>query len=139
MGLRRVTGVVCCAAAVWLAGCRTGRPTAADRAEAGRWAAARGVPATPAAIAAAIGDAPVVALGEASHGVEEALALRNELFRVLVETRGFSGIALETGYAESVRLDAYVAGGAGDAATIAREAFTSGFGAFRANAELIAW
>jgi erythromycin esterase-like protein len=126
-------------AGVSLAGCWTGRPTRAERAEVARWVAARGVPATPAAIVSAIGDAPVVVLGEASHGVEEALALRNDVFRALVASRGFTGIALETGYAESVRLDAFVSGAPGDATTIARESFTSGFGAFQANVDLIRW
>jgi hypothetical protein len=139
MPLRGVTAIAVGLAGVLLAGCRMDKPTAAERAEIGRWAASRGVPATPAAVTAAVGDAAVVVLGEASHGVEEALALRNDVFRALVQTQGFTGIALETGYAESVQLDAFVAGGPGDATTIARDGFTSGFGAFQANVDLLRW
>ena len=86
-----------------------------------------------------VGDARVVALGEANHGAEEILAFRNESFRILVESRGFSAIALETGFAESLRMSDYIAGGPGEAADIARTSFTSGFGNFQANVELITW
>lgn len=102
-----------------------------------RWAGSHTAPVS--GLGATIGDARVVALGEANHGVEEALALRNEVFRQLVETRSFTAIAIETGYAESLRLGDYIAGGPGEAAEIARASFTSGFGNFQANADLIAW
>lgn len=90
-------------------------------------------------LAALIGDARVVALGEAAHGAHEPLAFRNRLFRWLVEKQGFTAIALETGFAESRRIQGYIAGGPGDADSIAGENLSWGFGAFRENAELIRW
>ena len=104
-----------------------------------RWATSRVAPISNEAIGRVVGDARVVALGEADHGSEEILAFRNEAFRNLVESRGFSAIALETGFAESLRISDYIAGGPGDAADIARTSFTSGFGNFQANVELITW
>lgn len=55
-----------------------------------------------------VGSARVVALGEADHGVPELRALRNEVFFELVERLGFTAIAVETGFAESVAVDDYV-------------------------------
>lgn len=86
-----------------------------------------------------VGDARVVALGEANHGFEEALTFRNEAFRQLVESKKFTAIAMETGYAESLRLNDYIAGGPGDPVEIAQRSFTSGFGNFQANLDLIVW
>jgi erythromycin esterase len=103
------------------------------------WAASSAVPVSARAIEETIGAARVVAFGEAGHGVEEALRFRNELLHRLVEGKGYSGIAMETGYAESLRIDEYVAGGPGDAAEVARRSFTSGFGNFGANVDLIVW
>jgi erythromycin esterase len=102
-----------------------------------RWATSRTAPVS--GLGAMVGDARVVALGEANHGIEEALAFRNEAFRQLVESRSFTAIAIETGYAESLRLSDYIAGGPGEAADISRTSFTSGFGNFQANVDLIAW
>lgn len=117
-----------------------GRATQADDREGFvRWAASRVAPISNERIGRVVGDARVVALGEADHGSEEILALRNELFRHLVESSGFSAIALETGFAESLRISDYIAGGPGEAADIARTSFTSGFGNFQANVELITW
>ena len=110
-----------------------------DRARVIEWAASRAAPISSAAIGRVVGEARVVALGEASHGAEEILVLRNDVFRNLVESKGFSAIALETGYAESLRIGDYIEGGPGDAADVARTSFTSGFGNFQANVELIAW
>ena len=68
-----------------------------------------------AAMADGIGGARVVALGEPVHGAHEPLAVRNCLFRYLVEEQGFTAIALESGLNESRRLHDYAAGGSGDA------------------------
>ena len=87
----------------------------------------------------AVGDARVVALGEPAHGAREPLALRNCFFRYLVEERGFTAIALETGFHESRRLRDYVAGGSGDARELARTGFTWGFGRYAENVELLEW
>ncbi|WP_411338594.1 erythromycin esterase family protein [Sphingopyxis sp. J-6] len=87
----------------------------------------------------AIGDAPVVALGEPVHGGHEPLAFRNCLFRYLVEERSFTAIALETGLSESRALDNYVAGGGGTVRDVARQGFTWGFWRFPENIELLDW
>src|SRR5690606_29966942 len=78
-------------------------------------------------IAASLGTARVLALGEPVHGAHEPLALRSCLFRYLVEEQGFTAIALEAGLHESRRLHDYVAGGAGDVHEVARSGFTWGF------------
>jgi len=57
-----------------------------------------------------IGDAPIVALSEASHGVPEPLEFRNRLFEYLVENKGFTAIALESGIVESRVVHDYVLG-----------------------------
>jgi erythromycin esterase len=122
------------------ASCVGGAATQADDREVFvRWAASRVTPISDDAIGRVVGNARVVALGEANHGAEEALAFRNQAFRSLVESKEFSAIALETGYAESLRISDYIAGGPGDAADIARTSFTSGFGNLQANVELITW
>lgn len=88
---------------------------------------------------AIIGAADLVALGEPAHGAQEPLALRNCLFRYLVEHDGFTAIALETGVSESRALNAYVAGGGGDVRALARENFSWGFGRFAENVALLEW
>jgi erythromycin esterase len=57
-----------------------------------------------------IGNARVIALGEAAHGVEEFLAFRNEFAEFLIEKMGLTGIAAETGYSESIAVDDYIQG-----------------------------
>ncbi len=90
-------------------------------------------------LGALVGDARVVAIGEPTHGAHEPLALRNRLFRHLVEHEGFTVIAVESGLTESRTLDAYVQGGPGEAAEVAREGFTWGFGAYPENVALLRW
>ena len=88
---------------------------------------------------AIIGAADLVALGEPTHGAQEPLALRNCLFRYLVEHDGFTAIALETGVSESRALNDYIAGGSGDVRALARENFSWGFGRFAENVALLEW
>jgi erythromycin esterase len=90
-------------------------------------------------IAKMIGEARVVALGEPVHGAHEPLALRNCLFRYLVEEQGFTAIAIESGLHESRRLHDYAAGGPGDVRNLARTGLTWGFGRFPENIELLEW
>ncbi len=95
-------------------------------------------------LAAVVGSARVVALGEPTHGTHEPLAFRNRLFRYLVEELGFTAIALESALPESQRLAALVAGGPGappiaDAPTIVQRHFSWGFGSFGENLELVRW
>ena len=48
-------------------------------------------------------------------------------------------MTLETGFAGGLRVDRYIAGGPGDAVTIARTALNWTFGDYRANVDLIDW
>jgi len=81
-----------------------------------------------AGVRAAIGDARVVALGEAGHNIAELHELRDEVFRMLVEERGFTALVLESGFAEGLELDAWVRGGPGAVEDVARDAISYGFG-----------
>jgi erythromycin esterase len=121
-------------------GCERG-PVSADsgREAALVWATRESVPFSPEALAGMAGRARMLALGEAAHGDDETLEQRNDIFRHLVREAGFTAIALETGFAESLRLADFIAGGPGDARAVARASFTSGFGNFKANAELLEW
>jgi erythromycin esterase len=71
----------------------------------------------------AIGNARVVALGENSHLVHELLQFRNRLFEFLVQQMGFTAIALETGFSESVPVNDFVLGGAGNPRALAHNVF----------------
>lgn len=58
-----------------------------------------------------IGGASVVALGEPAHGFHQSLALRNQMFRYLVEHLGFTTIVLETNFAKTRIAADFIAGG----------------------------
>ncbi len=112
-----------------------------------KWAAAHALPVTTVEAAAddsdllplesVIGAARVVAYGEPAHGVHEPLVFRNRLFRFLVERMGFTAIALETGFSESISARSFVENGAGDAGTTARTGL--GFSRNLEDRELIQW
>lgn len=57
-----------------------------------------------------VGNVRVVGLGEALHGAHEMLALRNRVFRYLVEHHAFTAIAAETDFAMGTAIDDYVNG-----------------------------
>jgi erythromycin esterase len=90
-------------------------------------------------IAGRSGEADMVALGEPAHRAHEPLAVRNCLFRYLVERQGFTAIAIESGTAEARRLNDYVAGGEGDGSQLVRTGLSWGFWRFSENLELIEW
>lgn len=90
-------------------------------------------------LAQIVADARVVALGEPTHGAEEPLAFRNRLFRYLVETLGFTAIAIESSLPDSRRVDAHVNGAAGNAYEVAHKYIGYGFGEFRATVQLLEW
>jgi erythromycin esterase len=85
-----------------------------------------------------IGTARVVALGEPMHGAHEPLAFRNRLFRFLVERMGFTAIALESGFTESISARSFIEGSEGDAETAARTGL-SWQSPYSENRELIQW
>ncbi|WP_264203326.1 erythromycin esterase family protein [Streptomyces bambusae] len=65
--------------------------------------------------------AEVVGLGEATHGSHGFFAMKERVFRHLVEERGFTTFALEMSWSAGLRIDEYLRGGAGDPRSIARD------------------
>lgn len=74
-----------------------------------------------------IGDARIVALGEATHGTREIYQLRHRLTEFLASEMGFSLIAIEA-LPESDRLNEYVLHGQGDPTTVLRDNWVVGTG-----------
>ncbi|WP_405650667.1 erythromycin esterase family protein [Streptomyces sp. NBC_00019] len=70
-----------------------------------------------------IGDARVVGLGEATHSSHDFFALKDRVFRHLVEEEGFRTFALEAPWSTGLRLNDYVLHGKGDVRRIMREEF----------------
>jgi len=82
----------------------------------------------------------VLGLGEALHGGEEILLLRNRIFQRLVEEHGFSAIALESSFPRAQAVNEHVAGRGPKSYDDLREAgFSHGFGRLEANRELVQW
>ena len=63
-----------------------------------------------------VGNAPLVLLGEASHGTHEFYAARAEITRRLITEKGFNAIAVEADWPDAYRVNRYIRG-AGDGAT----------------------
>lgn len=81
----------------------------------------------------------LLGLGEAMHGEEALLRLRNQVFRHLVEREGYRSIAIESDCLAALAVDAFVAGGTGSLDDVMRTGFSHGFGQCRANRELVQW
>ncbi|AUY53816.1 erythromycin esterase family protein [Streptomyces sp. CB01881] len=74
------------------------------------------------ALSVMIGDAKVVGLGEATHGSHEFFAMKERVFRHLVEEKGFTTFALELSWSAGLQIDDYVQNGTGgDARGVARQ------------------
>ncbi|MEV0536086.1 erythromycin esterase family protein [Kitasatospora sp. NPDC050463] len=91
------------------------------------------------ALGAMIGDAEVVGLGEATHGSHEFFAMKERVFRYLVEEKGFTTFALEMSWTAGLRIDEFVQGGAGDARRIAKEELAGSPWEREEFVSLIAW
>jgi erythromycin esterase len=93
------------------------------------------------AVIASLGDAvELLGFGEALHGSEEMLLLRNRLFERLVAAHGYSAIALESSFPKGLVANEYVTGRGPDSSEEVRETgFGHGFGRLEANRELIEW
>ncbi len=63
---------------------------------------------------ALIGDADVVALGEATHGTHEFFQMKHRLLQFLVERMGFRAFALEANWPEADLINTYVRTGKGN-------------------------
>ncbi|GHB51064.1 erythromycin esterase [Streptomyces cirratus] len=79
------------------------------------------------------------ALGEPTHGEDALLDLRNELFGQLVEQEGYRTIAIESDCMMGLVVDDYVTSGTGTLDDVMERGFSHGFGASRANRELVRW
>jgi erythromycin esterase len=114
-----------------------------------KWAATHAVPLTTVESASndsdllplesAIGTARVVALGEPMHGAREPLAFRNRLIRFLVERMGFTAIALESGFTESISARPFIERGEGDAEAATLTGLGRGLARYPQSRELIQW
>jgi erythromycin esterase-like protein len=63
----------------------------------------------------AIGDARVVAIGEASHGTHEFYRTRANLTRALIDEHGFNLVAVEADWPDAYRVNRWVRGASSDA------------------------
>lgn len=63
---------------------------------------------------ALVGDARIVALGEATHGTREFFLLKHRVFEYLVSVLGFTVFAIEASWPDALAVDEYVRTGAGD-------------------------
>jgi erythromycin esterase len=91
-------------------------------------------------MAALGGSVELLGFGEALHGGEDILILRNRLFQRLVEAHGFSAIAVESSFPRAHVVNGYLAG-RGPAAyeAVGEGGFSHGFGRLEANRELVEW
>jgi erythromycin esterase len=67
-----------------------------------------------------IGDARIVALGEATHGTREFFQMKHRMLRFLVEEMGFNTFAIEANWPEANLVNDYVQTGQGDPAELLR-------------------
>jgi erythromycin esterase-like protein len=82
----------------------------------------------------------LLGFGEALHGGEEILELRNRLFKRLVEVHGFSAIAIESSFPRALVTNDYVAGrGPTSYEEVKGTGFGQGLGQLEANRELAEW
>jgi erythromycin esterase len=82
----------------------------------------------------------LLGFGEALHGGEELLVLRNQLFQRLVETHGYSAIAIESSFPRGHLINEYVLGRSSVSyETLQDTGFSPGFGKLEANRELVEW
>ncbi|MFD6417068.1 erythromycin esterase family protein [Streptomyces sp. NPDC060194] len=81
----------------------------------------------------------LLALGEPTHGEDALLAVRNDLFRQLVEQQGYRTIALESDCLKALVVDDYVTSGAGGLDEVMERGFAHGWGEHEGNRELVSW
>jgi erythromycin esterase len=87
----------------------------------------------------------LLGFGEALHGGEDILLLRNRLFQRLVTAHGYSAIAIESSFPASRLVNEYIGGSAGGAdarssyADVKERGFSHDFGRVEANRELVEW
>ncbi len=91
-------------------------------------------------IAALDDSVELLGFGEALHGGEDILILRNRLFQCLVEKHGYSAIAIESSFPRAHIVNEYIAGrGPASYDAVQETGFSHGFGILDANRELVEW
>ncbi len=89
------------------------------------------------------GDAKIVGLGEPDHGFHDFAAIRNAVFKTLVQKKDFAAITFESGLMESRIVDQYVTDVAGvrgiALSQVLKEGFSHSMGEFAETAELVEW
>ncbi|HKF16630.1 MAG TPA: erythromycin esterase family protein [Candidatus Dormibacteraeota bacterium] len=85
------------------------------------------------------GSVELLGFGEALHGSEEILLIRNRLFQRLVAAHGYSAVVIEATSPQARAINEYVLGARGSTDPAVQEWFSTGFGALDANRELIEW
>jgi erythromycin esterase len=81
----------------------------------------------------------LLGIGEAMHGEETFLRVRNTLFRYLVEHAHYRSIAIESSCLRGRVVDAAVQAGTADLDEVMRTGFSHRFGGSPANRDLVAW
>jgi erythromycin esterase len=82
----------------------------------------------------------MLGFGEALHGSEDTLILRNRLFARMVAAHGYVAIAIESSYPRGHVINEYVAGrGPSSYEEVQDRGFSHGFGRLEANRELVEW
>ena len=90
-------------------------------------------------IAALGSQVDLLGLGEALHGSEEILVIRNRMFQQLVERHGFSAIVIEASSPQARAVNEYVLGERERLDPDVEWWFANGFGLLEANRELVEW
>lgn len=85
-----------------------------------------------------IGAARVVSLGEAARRVQEFYEVRTRMLKFLVGEMGFTALAMETGFAEAIKVNDYILGRL-DAPSNWQDWFTFGFGDEIETQAMIRW
>ncbi|HLE61617.1 MAG TPA: erythromycin esterase family protein [Pyrinomonadaceae bacterium] len=65
-----------------------------------------------------IGDAPLVLIGEASHGTHEFYRERAQITKRLIKEKGFTAVAVEADWPDAYRINRYVRGVSSDADSV---------------------
>ncbi|PYE53149.1 erythromycin esterase family protein [Deinococcus yavapaiensis] len=81
----------------------------------------------------------LLGLGEPTHAIDAFADQRNRLFEAFVEEHGFRSIALESDIVAGLRASAFISEGEGSLDDVMNSSFSHGFGARRANRDLVAW
>ncbi|MFJ2738804.1 erythromycin esterase family protein [Streptomyces sp. NPDC087440] len=79
----------------------------------------------------------LLGLGEPTHGAEQFLELRNDLFLHLVRHHGYRAIAIESDCLAATRVDDHITTGAGDLDDVLATGLTHRFGGLAANRDLV--